>query len=97
MKLYLDDIREAPKGWKLTTTATETINYLISNQITELSLDHDLGIDETGYDVLLWIEEEVILNNFLPPKIHIHTSNSSARIKMLQAVQQIKKISKENN
>lgn len=82
MKIFLDDERSPPKDWILTKTATDTINLLKNNYVEEISLDHDLGIEETGYDVLLWIEEMVFLNNYIPPKINIHTSNSSARIKM---------------
>ena len=37
--------------------------------VTELSLDHDLGDDSHGteYDVLVWIEEALALNGFVPP------------------------------
>ncbi|WP_309295279.1 cyclic-phosphate processing receiver domain-containing protein [Aeromonas caviae] len=46
------------------------------NRYTEISLDHDLGDDGrgTGYDVILWIENEVMTNYFIPPKIHIHSA-----------------------
>ena len=64
---------------------------LQTGQVTELSLDHDLGDDEhgTGYDVVLWIEEEVALRGFMPPKILVHSANSSARQKMLAGIQAI--------
>ena len=64
---------------------------LQTGQVTELSLDHDLGDDErgTGYDVVLWIEEEVALRGFTPPKIFVHSANSSARQKMLAGIQAI--------
>lgn len=82
MKIFLDDERSPPKNWILTKNVKDTIDLLKNNYVEEISLDHDLGIDETGYDVLLWIEEMVFLNNYNPPKINIHTSNPSARIKM---------------
>lgn len=64
---------------------------LQTGQVTELSLDHDLGDDEhgTGYDVVLWIEEVVALRGFMPPKILVHSANSSARQKMLAGIQAI--------
>ena len=92
MKLYLDDERKAPEGWIRTKTPGETIATLKTKAVRELSLDHDLGDDDgigTGYDVLLWIEREVVNEGFDPPKIHIHTANPSARSKMLQAVSSI--------
>ncbi|WP_329604971.1 cyclic-phosphate processing receiver domain-containing protein [Spartinivicinus ruber] len=35
-----------------------------------------------GYDVVLWIEEAVVTRQFIPPKIKVHSANSSARLKM---------------
>ena len=97
MKLYLDDVRTTPDGWVRSYTVSETINLLKSNVVAELSLDHDLG-DEvgvgTGYDVLKWIEEQVVVNHYQPPIIHIHTGNLSARVKMIAAVESIMKLAR---
>ena len=41
MKLYLDDIREAPKGWTLIRTAEDCIKFLETNVVSIISLDHD--------------------------------------------------------
>ena len=71
---------------------------LETGEVEELSLDHDLGDDErgTGYDVVLWIEEAVALRGFSPPKIAIHSANSSARDKMLSGIQSIAKLASLN-
>lgn len=84
MKLYLDDERKTPVGWIRVFWPDEAIAWLKTEMVTEISLDHDLGDDDrgTGYDVILWIENEVMTNHFIPPKIHIHSANVSARIKM---------------
>ena len=101
MKIYLDDTRPVPNNsWTLTKTAQETIQYLISTNVEEISLDHDLGDDKengTGYDVLFWIEEQVYTTiNYIPPKIiNIHTANVVARKKMEQSLKSI--IAKCNN
>lgn len=106
MKVYLDDIREEPEGWTRTYTVKQTIELLKTGQVTEVSLDHDLAFlhyagdyskEETGYSVLLWIEEQVIKNNFVPPKMYIHTGNPSAMIRMKQAVESINKIYNERS
>jgi len=92
MKVFLDDVREAPNGWTRTYTPAETIKLLRTNKVTELSLDHDLGDDiniGTGYDVLLWIEEQVATSFFKPPKIKVHSSNPSAVEKMESAISSI--------
>lgn len=92
MRVYLDDERKTPDGWVRAYTATEAIKLLMENNVTAISLDHDLGIDETGYDVLLWIEEKVHTDlDFILPLIYIHTANLSARVKMEQAVKAINK------
>lgn len=96
MKIYLDDERAAPEGWVRTYWPEEVIELLKTGSVTHLSLDHDLGDDEhgTGYDVILWIEENVILHNFKPPHIAVHSANSSARIKMEAGIESIKRHTK---
>lgn len=94
MRVYLDDERKAPQGWVQVRWPEDAITLLRTGQVMEISLDHDLGDDErgTGYDVLLWLEEQVYVNDFRPPMIHIHTANSSARQKMEAAVISIYKL-----
>ena len=84
MRVFLDDERPTPEGWVRVWWPDEAIALLEGGEVTELSLDHDLGDDArgTGYDVVLWIEEAVALRGFKPPKIIVHSANSSARIKM---------------
>jgi hypothetical protein len=94
MKVFLDDVRAAPAEWILVKWPNEAIRLLKSGKVSEISLDHDLGDDErgTGYDVLLWIEEQVITKGFKPPIMSIHTANISARQKMEAAVERIIKV-----
>lgn len=96
MKVYLDDERNTPPGWVRCYWPHEVINYLKGGKVNELSLDHDLGDDEkgTGYDVLLWIEEQVFLNDFIPPKMMVHSANASARVKMQAAIKKINEMRK---
>lgn len=52
MKLFVDDIRDAPPGWVLARTISEAINLLRrygvgdfrTEGITHVSLDHDISI-----------------------------------------------------
>jgi hypothetical protein len=94
MKVYLDDERTEPKGWIRVYWPDEAIELLKTGKVEEISLDHDLSDDNrgTGYDVVLWIEEQVATSNFQPPVIHVHTANSSAREKMEAGVRQINKL-----
>lgn len=96
IKIYLDDERPTPKGWVAARWPEEVIELLKGGEVEELSLDHDLGDDEhgTGYDVLLWLEEAVAMNGFVPPLIRVHSANSSARQKMEMAITSIYRFSK---
>ena len=80
-----------PDGWIRVYWPEEAIALLESGQVEEISLDHDLGDDEhgTGYDVVLWIEEAVALRGFKPPRMFVHSANSSAKEKMLSGIQAI--------
>jgi len=95
MKLWLDDRRESPPGWAWVKTPTATIALLQTDVVEELSLDHDLGLwdedgrEQTGYDVLIWIEEQVVLHGFRPPSLTVHSANSAARIRMEHALKSI--------
>ena len=91
MNVYLDDERKTPAGWVRVYWPDEAINLLKTGKVKQLSLDHDLGNDDkgTGYDVLLWIEQAVFFDGFVPPIIAVHSANSAARIKMERAIKQI--------
>ena len=99
MKVFLDDERQPPEGWILVRWPEEAIELLKTNQVTDLSLDHDLGDDEhgTGYDVILWIEEAVATRNFVPPRMKVHSANSSARIKMENGLRSIMRLHRNNS
>ena len=93
MKVFLDDLRTEPDGWVRVFWPDQAIVLLESGLVTDISLDHDLGDDQrgTGYDVLLWIEEVVHLRNFSPPRIQVHSANTSARLRMLIAISAIER------
>ena len=93
MKVYLDDERKTPEGWHRVYWPEEAIELLKTGVVEEISLDHDLGDDEhgTGYDVVLWIEEAVFTQGFTPPKMSVHSANSSARDKMESGIRSILK------
>ena len=94
MRVFLDDERRTPDGWVRVWWPDEAIALLEGGEVTELSLDHDLGDDArgTGYDVVLWIEEAVATRGFRPPVMRVHSANSSARAKMEAGIAAIEKL-----
>ena len=78
MRIFLDDIREAPPGWIRVHTYEEAIEGLKTGRVEQISLDNDLGTEKEGYDVAKWIEQQVFETNFRPPKIWVHSANPVA-------------------
>lgn len=96
MKVFLDDERTPPEGWTLVRWPDEAIRLLETGEVTDLSLDHDLGDDErgTGYDVILWLERAVALEGFCAPRVRVHSANSAARARMEAGVRAIERWTK---
>lgn len=97
VKVYLDDKRITPKGYLRAFWPDDVIRCIKTLNVSEISLDHDLGDDlkGTGYDVVCYIEEQVYFNGYIPPIIKVHSDNSSAKAKMNLGIKNINKIAKE--
>ena len=99
MKIWLDDIRNAPPGWVRAFTPEQVIGLLQLGKVTALALDHDLGLDDgeserTGYTVLLWLEMEVGTGRWtgLVPEITVHSGNPVGRDRMLRVIRTIHRL-----
>ena len=97
LKIFLDDIRDAPDEIWITVRTAESLIALLCTQeghIDILSLDHDLGEGKkTGYEVLKWMEAQVFLHGYNPPKeILVHSANPVGIINMNQAIKSINKM-----
>lgn len=81
------------EGWTWIRIASDAIAILSTVEVTEISLDHDLGDHEivgNGNEVLVWIEEAVFTNeDYWPPVLHVHSGNLSASSKMHAGVEAI--------
>lgn len=92
IRVWLDDERPTPNGWIRVKTPEEAIRLLETHEVEVISLDHDLGLDETrtGYTVLNWLEFQVFTDKaFRMPKVLIHTDNPVGRKNMLAALNSI--------
>lgn len=45
IKLWHDDIRPAPEGWVWARTNDAAMDILVTGQVVEISMDHDMGLD----------------------------------------------------
>ena len=83
MKLWLDDERMPELDWNWVTSAGSAIDELKTGRVKIISLDHDLGSGcKTGYDVINWIEKQVMTTEFNPPTIYLHTQSPVGMDKM---------------
>ena len=99
MRVWLDDIRDAPPRWVRAFTPEDVIGLLRLRRVTKLSLDHDLGLDDgaserTGYTVLLWLEMEVGTGRWTGPvpEITVHSGNPVGRDRMLRVIRTIHRL-----
>lgn len=97
MKIWLDDVRDAPEGWTRVYTV-EQLQTLLGVGVTDISLDHDLGDgNQTGYDFLNWFEAQVFIGKWKKiPEMKIHSANPVGRKNMEAAIESIKKIVQSN-
>ena len=92
MWVWLDDIRPMPESFTVhVKTAKEAIELLKTNQVTLISLDHDLGEYLTGYDVAKYIERAASSGTLKRLTVAVHTANPVGRVKMCQALENAKK------
>lgn len=74
-QLWVDDLRTAPIGWVWAKSSAEAIGMLKVSSFDSISLDHDLGGDDTSRAVVLWMCE----HDLWPPIVHVHTANPVGR------------------
>ena len=98
MKIWLDDIREAPAAWYWAKTVGEVKWHLLGDfDVTEISLDHDLGEGQpTGYDFIKWLEKEIMTGGVSPslitiPEIRVHSTNPVGRAMIEAGIKGIRK------
>ncbi|RKY28745.1 MAG: hypothetical protein DRP83_00185 [Planctomycetota bacterium] len=84
MKLWVDDVRPAPKGWIWAKSYKQAMRLMEENDwdFDVISLDYDLGEEKTGYDLLCKIEQRSMEYMNYTPLIGVHTSNMIVRDKM---------------
>lgn len=98
MKVWLDDERSAPDGWVHVRTPERAIELLVTGEVTDISLDHDLGLataesERTGYDVLKWLERAVVTEEWSGelPTIKVHSANPVGQRRMALALESIQR------
>lgn len=97
MKLWIDDVRQAPEGYEWIKTVSDAKFYCCLHihdgvlTIEEIDLDHDAGdFQQYGGDyieLLNWLEELQFTEGLIiPTKFHIHSGNPVGCQRMWQII-----------
>lgn len=83
-KIFLDDLRDPPdQDWVVIRSYANAVSYMSTHGIPEfISFDHDLGLEETGYDLAKWMVEMDLTKKILIPinfSYSIHSANPIGR------------------
>ena len=85
MKLWLDDIREAPEGWIWVKTPAEfwrALGHVKLSEVEAISFDNDLGENQSeGWEIAKDLLELFISQPMLryAPVMDCHSANVAAR------------------
>ena len=81
LKLWVDDLRDPPDDtWTVARTSTKAIYLLAGTRFLHMSLDHDLGGDDTARKVVLWLCEHP---HRWPWHVSVHSANPVGRTWLL--------------
>lgn len=74
--LFLDDLRTVPSGFVGVRSYKEFTDFIINNGLPDfISFDHDLGLEESGYDCAKWLVNYCLDNNIRLPQFDVHSQN----------------------
>jgi len=86
MKLWLDDVRKPPRGWKWAKTYEQAVAILETGEVEAISFDHDLGEGKTGYDVAVWVEERAVAGQIERLWWKVHSQNPIGKLRIQAAM-----------
>jgi hypothetical protein len=106
MKIFLDDIRDAPDDtWTVVRNIGEALEYILDATVSieEISLDHDLGEENepfNGYWLCNWFERQMAIGkddesfepHIFPERLSIHSANPVGRRNMQAAIDSIERM-----
>ena len=91
-KLWLDDERPANKDWVVCRSSQEAIEYVKTHGCpVYMSLDHDLGINDT---TMVFLKALMDMWDGLtpPPEYKVHSANPVGKLNIISYMESWKKI-----
>lgn len=86
------------KGWEIVRTFEEFVNIITEQVLPDnISFDHDLGEEKTGYDCCWWLIDYCIDNDIkLTSECRFHTANPIGKENMKNLINNMKKFQSKN-
>lgn len=97
LRLFLDDEREAPKGW-ITVRPWKMDRILLKlrwnekyrNSVECISFDHDLGDKyPSGYSYFVCLEDSYYGSGIVPPMLYVHSMNPVGRKNIVAGIESL--------
>lgn len=92
IKIYLDDIREAPLGWVVVRNSFDFKKLVLKTpeDIDKISFDNDLGERIEGWELANWLRDEIKAGTVKRPRsMSAHSWNPVARDKINATIREI--------
>lgn len=96
MKLWIDDERPAPEGWRrvdnFETGMLAVVSAILFRELEAVSFDHDLGGLHTGYDIAKVLEHAAHIGqmDWFRGELRCHSANPVGRAKIIAALRSAK-------
>lgn len=75
-KLYLDDLRPITTDFVGLRSYTDFVAYITQNGLPNfISFDHDLGLEESGFDCAKWLVNYCLDKKKELPEFTVHSQN----------------------
>ena len=90
-RLFLDDLRPIPDGHIGLRSYTEFVSYITDKGMPDfISFDHDLGLEESGYDCAIWLVNYCLDNTLRLPQFDVHSQNPVGKENILALLNNFK-------
>ncbi|HLV50533.1 MAG TPA: cyclic-phosphate processing receiver domain-containing protein [Flavobacterium sp.] len=90
--LYLDDLRSVPQGFIGVRSYAEFVTYIETNGLPDfISFDHDLGLQESGFDCAKWLVNYCLDHKVKLPDFTVHSQNPVGKKNIESLLNNLKK------
>lgn len=91
MRLFLDDLRDAPPDFTVARSTVEALQLVQTQWPVFMSLDHDLGGDDTTMVFLRRLVNEIWDGTQPIPEYVVHSANPVGRLNIISFMESWKK------